>query len=1028
MSLKYRIRVSADRVIGPFSKEEIAELFEKKHINGSEDCQLFPVGDWKNILTVSTLAEVFQKKVEDKVEPAPISEEQKSLNDSQAKLFQEFKFNKEEQQHVDYSELEKKYQEEKPSEEPASEPVPEMEKTVVQKRSQAADVDKTVIDIKKASIPIKEDPQAPKSIPAAMAKEKTVVVQTREERVNEKTQVIDLKSILPTINTEVRVAEIDFEQQENIEENQEKVKLREVKNSKKEATKEAAKKKVGMKPIIAIAFAAIIYMLLNPDEPPPSVAPIYSKINFPITLEYEDASKASLALQKGKEAYAANTYKARLLAANYFSESLQHQFRSNESLGELILTYAELLDNTKDEKQASNVIYKLIMLSENKTFSDVKVVTGSALFYFKIGKFQTGINLIKNFFRAKGKATPKLLGYYLDLLMSAGDFTEATKIAVKLNEIPKKPFESYLSLARYFEIDEKIEYAQTMAEEGLKLYPASVPLLIRLADFYLKNNSLEKFESVLVKVKKLNSEFSPVYTAKYYKHMGFLAAAKNKNKEAAAYFKKSLEIYESDELRSILASLEIKGDKFSQALILESKIIDLMKRANSELRNRNYEAASTFSVEAVDADPDYVPAVLQHVQIQINRGLYDAAIFSLNRILDKQPTNTQIKKMIIETYISALKFDDAQKELIELSKTKFAYGGVYASLMGKFFEAKKLYPLTIRWYTEALTRNPLSDADMFSLAQVYFKLKKFEEAKKQLSKALTLDPKNVEYIALQAEIFNDQDNADVALGYLRDSITEMGEDPLLISTIAKIYYKSGQLKEFQTYYKKILAMPKKDEKFFEFLIYAAKLEDSKTDFITYSNELLKIHPGHLALQMELAEFYMKNGNTQDAFAHLLKIEEKLKSYPRLHYLLAKLALMQGDLPRAKEMAEKEKQYNPTLEHSFVMLGDVAKAQREFREAFNLYEKALSLNPKCVDALLAMGSIKLSQNHGSEALDLLLLALKHDKNNPEISKQLGFAYRAAGQRSQGRERFEDYLKLNPGAQDREQIEALIRSLK
>ena len=49
MSLKYRIRLKNDRIIGPVSIDEIEELFEKKHISGEEVFQQFPIGDWRPI-------------------------------------------------------------------------------------------------------------------------------------------------------------------------------------------------------------------------------------------------------------------------------------------------------------------------------------------------------------------------------------------------------------------------------------------------------------------------------------------------------------------------------------------------------------------------------------------------------------------------------------------------------------------------------------------------------------------------------------------------------------------------------------------------------------------------------------------------------------------------------------------------------------------------------------------------------------------------------------------------------------------
>jgi hypothetical protein len=44
---KYRIRLKNGRVIGPFVKDQLLELKVKGHIQGTEDAQLFPTGDWK---------------------------------------------------------------------------------------------------------------------------------------------------------------------------------------------------------------------------------------------------------------------------------------------------------------------------------------------------------------------------------------------------------------------------------------------------------------------------------------------------------------------------------------------------------------------------------------------------------------------------------------------------------------------------------------------------------------------------------------------------------------------------------------------------------------------------------------------------------------------------------------------------------------------------------------------------------------------------------------------------------------------
>lgn len=1055
MSVKYRIRLQNDRVIGPFSIEEIGELYLKDHINGDEVCQQFPIGDWRKIATFPAVVSLLQK-LKNLEKPTEPNESRKSRNsleltNSEIKNFEEFKFGKNIKIDVDYEELEKQYKSRgllKNSDE-------EIEKTRIVKKGMPEnpkDVDKTIVIPSKAIVPKKDFTETHnKKLSNKKKKDEELKtlepVQSEEELMNEKTEFFNLAHVLPTINAQLSVSEVELDQQARIEENNERMRLKQLqaqieqdqdededKNQDSTSWEEVPekglkkKRKKGMSVIVAITFMALFYVFLAPDEKSKVSGPLFLDVKFPMTEEYEDKSGAAAALAQGRNLYSKNTYIKRALASQAFVNSLQKQFTNNEALGELILNYTELLNDTKEPKMASNTIYKLILLAENKMLSDLNVVTGTALFYGKIGKYQTGINVIKNYFRVKGAISSKLLAYYLDLLINAGDLVEARKTFIKLKDAPKKPFEAYYSLAHFSEVDDQPAEARSIIEEGLKYYPNSTLLLLKSADYLFKDQSPKKFEEVLLKVNLLNSEGSPAFTATFYHYMGLLSAMKKKNQEATVFFKRSLAIKESDELRALLSPLEIGGDKFSQSLILESKVLELIKKAQAELKNKNLEAAFSYSIEAVDLSPNYVPAILLQTQLQLRRGLFDSAINTLQKAISLNPGHNGLKKNLILAYIKAYKFEEAQKTLVEISQTKFAFGYEYASLMGDFYLAKNNLALAARWYSEALGRDPLNDYDMFQLAKIFLRIKKFNDAKTRIAKALLLDPKNPDYLSTNAEILFEQDNTDTALGYLRDALAEIGEDSKLLSTIATLYYKSGQIKEFQNYYKRIQALPKKDEAFYEFLIYAAKLEEKNDDFINYSRELLKLNPGSLKIRLDLGEFFLNLRRYPEAIAEFEEVKSKLLSYPKVHYMLAKVYLALNDMKKAKEMALKELELNPALDSAHYIAGEVARVEKDYREAILKYEKAISLNPKSVDALMAMGWIKLAQNYANEALELYGRALREDKSNPEIYKQLGLAYKAAGQRALAKEKFEDYLKLNPVAPDRDQIELQIRNLQ
>ena len=58
---RYRIRLKNGRVVGPFKIEDFGELYAKGHILGSEDCQVFPTGDWKPINSFENIRAVIGK-------------------------------------------------------------------------------------------------------------------------------------------------------------------------------------------------------------------------------------------------------------------------------------------------------------------------------------------------------------------------------------------------------------------------------------------------------------------------------------------------------------------------------------------------------------------------------------------------------------------------------------------------------------------------------------------------------------------------------------------------------------------------------------------------------------------------------------------------------------------------------------------------------------------------------------------------------------------------------------------------------
>ena len=739
-----------------------------------------------------------------------------------------------------------------------------------------------------------------------------------------------------------------------------------------------------------------------------------------------DEVKASEALAKGIETYQRGGYMNTVQSALFFKTSLSHKFRNNKALGWLILTYAEIYQNATDKVRAANTLFKLIKIGKTKMLSDINVAMGAAKFYSEYQKYQTSINVIENYIRIS-KPTVKLMAFYMDVLREAGDLPKSRKVYDKLKDLPKKTIDVYLALSSFLELDERLDESYELVAEGLRKYPNSVPLLLKFSDYQVQKGDYRKFKILLQRVEELGSEGSPVYYAKFLENMGMLSAINKNQTKAAELFNLALKIQESDVLRSRLAALSLGGTASVENLILQSKVINLMKQARLSAQKKEWEKAFKQAIEAADMTP-YIPAQLLLAEIQILRGYFESAISTLEKLKNENPTNNGINFKLIMAYINSLKLADANKLINLVSQTKFRSTYQYASVLGRYYDKRKNIILTVKWLKESIKRYPLNDRDYFLLAKVYLKARKYAQAKQMLSEAISLDPRNVNYRITYARILYELTDTDAALGYLRDVLSENKDNPQLIGEMAIYYYKSGQMKNFEEYKKRVENLPTKDQSFYEFLIKAAKLDERYKDVIRYARELIKVNPGDLETRMTLGEYLFKEKQYRSAIEIFESTRDRLKSFPKTHYYLAKIYMEMKDFKKALENAELEVKLNPTLEYGYYVRGEANMGIKEWLVATKNYEKAISINGKYVEALLGLAYIKFRQNFFDEARELLLRAKKQQEGNPKIYKMLGNVYRSSGQSGLAVESFETYLQIYPNAPDRSQMERLIKQLK
>ncbi len=626
------------------------------------------------------------------------------------------------------------------------------------------------------------------------------------------------------------------------------------------------------------------------------------------------------------------------------------------------------------------------------------------------------------------RPTLKMMGVYLELYLSVSEFSKAREVFEKLKNEENMPLETYIAIARFLRFDERYDLGKQYLIQASKKYSNFALVWIEFSEYILKEGDSKKFKQLIDGIEVLKAENSPIYYGKYLEYLGIYNAMMGQNEEAAKNFKKALKINESNELISKLASLELGGSKSVESLIIESKIIKLIKKSKEMEKDYNWDKAFSYAIEAVDLNREYIPSKLQLSSIQIKRGYFRESIDTLQSIFEKHPTNKDVIYSLINAYIKAHNFDEAIKFIQIAGGTKLLMTDMHETTMAKYHKATGNILMAIKSYEISLGRNPVNDDNYYQLSKIFLKLRQYKRCKDQVLKALSLDPENVNYLSLYSKVLYELDGVDVAIGYIRKILKKHPKDPKLLSDIAIYYYKSGKQKEF-LYYKKIVeSLPLADIDFFDFLISTSKLEDNPKDVIKYSKALLKLLPGELEIRLRLGETYLEIGEVDHARKMFLSIIDRLDTFPSANYFLSLISLKRKNLGKAHQYADEEIKINPNKEIGYYAKGQTFKAEKKYTDSIRLLEKAISINGNNVDVLLSLGDLKYRQNYYEEAREYFLRSYKLDEGNPEISKKLGYVYKDIGQAALAIEYFKAYLSLYPNAPDKGVIDRTINALK
>lgn len=1023
---KYSIKFADGRTIGPFLKEQVVKVIVEEKISGKELFKKYPDGEWIKLEECPELVAEFQLQNQYKddetfikdiaaLSELPLEKIKKFSEKKDESFYHEFQYSKDDEKYEPYFRIEKEVTIEKDIADAilkAEKEQENFERTRALKNQLLKD-DKTRIlpETLKYREELKNQKKAEKEKPLP---EKRIEVFSSSD----KTQVISLDQEIENINLN---AEINFENILSEEEKQKKIKSR-IKEKNQPSPKRRPKY------LFLIVILLLVYFLLPDDEKeqkqgPPVVQ--YGEVVFPQPFAEVNITAAQENFKQAKSFLKKPGFKNYRKACSLLKKSTEHQFKENVAFEYLLYCYAKLLPFTKNKLKSGATLYKLFSLVKNKTDRSLPLVKGISYFYFHSQKFHLVINQIESFLKLGQSPDVEVFYLYLRTLLKIGNEKKAQEVFHKIQNAPQENY--YKLLAQYYFYLEQRNYSEVylIAQKIKDRYQETAESYFLAMDAKIYHQKKD-FKKELLAIKKLNFENSTTYYARYFKYTGLYFAYHEKLEEAKKFFEKSLKLQDSDELRNILSHFDNSQATEISALIDKSRAYVDLKNARRFVEEKKWKEAFLTTIEVVDQYPHFIPAATLLAEIQSSQGYYNRAIETLLELRKKFPQDHQVSEVLLNSYIDAYKFSQANLMLKNLSSTSFKKAVAYPLIWARYYRKKNLFLQAVTWYLKRIHLHPLDDKTLAELGEFLFTYRKFPEAKKYLQQAINFNPLAMEYKSLFAQIIYEQDDVDRAIGYLRENLKETPENPVLMSSIALLYLKSGQHKFFQDIQKKLQEDQKETALLYRFLMRSARIEgqDSYEDF---ARKLIEKEPGDFELRIELGEYLIEKRKYTEALDIFIEIKRRLSTYPRLLYYISKIYLLRGDQEKAIEMAQQEIAANPDIEEGYVLLGRVYIAKKEHVLALQNFKTALQINSSSGEAFKGLAMLANLQGDSKKALDLYKKAVDINPNDIELRLELAYTYKKLGLNKQAVESFEIYLE-SPFARNHQQIKRQINILK
>ena len=371
------------------------------------------------------------------------------------------------------------------------------------------------------------------------------------------------------------------------------------------------------------------------------------------------------------------------------------------------------------------------------------------------------------------------------------------------------------------------------------------------------------------------------------------------------------------------------------------------------------------------------------IQLYISAKRYDDAEAELRKKSEADPTDTNAGMAVVRFLVSTKGLPAAQQELETRIKAggdifdyQVALAGVEA-LQGRKTEATQL--LQNLAGTASTPERKVTAQDR--LAEIYLNMANVAAAEPIIADVLKKDSRNTDALKLRATIRIDRGQYDDAISDLREALNNQPKSADLLLLMATAYERSGKNELVERQYADALKSSNFDSnvglRYVDYLQRKGDLEHAE-DILS---EVIKHNPQNTQIWSTLAEIRLKRQNWAGALEIADAIDRKGDDNGVANQIRGSALAGQNKIDQAIAALEKAHTQRPDAVQPVVALASLYIQKGNGAKADSLLQSMTSKYPDNSEILVLAGKIKLAQNKPDEALQNYKAAIAKQPKDP-----------------------------------------------